>query len=89
MRRLMAAREGGCREQEPRRNAKTSQDILACVRQELDPGERILAGCDGRVTSKVDFLQHPRAERSPQVSHFLAVTEPRVLVFSISPKAFS
>jgi hypothetical protein len=69
--------------------SKTLQDILDGVRQELDPGEALVAGCDARVTAKVEFLQHPRAERSPRVSHFLAVTDRRVLVFSIHPKSFA
>jgi hypothetical protein len=80
---------GGFMSTNPDGRPSTLRDILDGVRRELDPGEVILAGCDARVTAKVEFLQHPRAERSPYVSHFLAVTDRRVLVFSISPKAFT
>jgi hypothetical protein len=66
--------------------AKNLQEILAGVRQELEPGETIQLGCDGRVTSKVDFLRMRVVTERPFVSHFLVVTDRRVLVFWIAPK---
>ncbi len=69
--------------------AQTLQDILAGVRPALEAGEVIQAGCDARVTSKVDFLGMRMVTERPFVSHFLIVTDRRVLVFSIAPKKFT
>ncbi|MGH3274992.1 MAG: hypothetical protein ACRDNZ_11820 [Streptosporangiaceae bacterium] len=69
--------------------AKNLQEIVAGVRQELEPGEVIQAGCDGRVTSKVEFLGMRVVTERPFVSHFLVVTDRRVLVFWIAPKKFT
>ena len=70
----------------PQTGNQVLDGILAAVNAVLEPGERLEAGCDGKVTKEIPFLQNETGDWAVWHPHFVAVTNRRVLLFVMSFK---
>ncbi|MGH3152919.1 MAG: hypothetical protein ACRDOB_19640 [Streptosporangiaceae bacterium] len=70
----------------PQTGNQVLDGVLAAVNAVLEPGERLEAGCDGKVTKRIPFLQNETGDWAVWHPHFVAVTNRRVLLFVMSFK---
>jgi hypothetical protein len=69
---------------------RTASDILDAVKGSLEPGEKLIAGCDGKVPAEVPFLDNSSTVNDLSLHpHYVALTTQRVMVFALSLKRFN